>query len=1348
MTKRKSLIAAFAFLLVLSFATVCGIALSRGTFTARAAEAASYVTVNSQELYSGQYLESNDATVKSTGATTEPATYVAWYNGGVLTLNGYNGGQISFGGDLTIKLKDKNTITESSQGIFASNCENLIIDADSEATLNINVLSSANEVYGISVGQGGVATTGSVTIKGKATVNINAETSVNHAYGIYTKTGFNIVGSANLNIKNTSSNSTSTMSYSMVSSNNKPLFDTDGVVTLDNSECANRNYCIGAYGIDMKKGTLICRYKPGNRYSYACSQTISTAPEGCVLRENPYGLGETVIQSGVGYIVTVENGLDYYDKHSNQYVADETVRIKTTIEELPFKGWEGEGVVFENASQKETTFTMVGKNVTVRAVYDVFAKQPVFERIGENKGSLSVRLKKQTSGYQPIVLINSVGDVNTTCYFSQDAVSENYTYKCSSFSTFYVPAGTYKIRVEYNGYYFYSEPFEIDYTDKTPFAEVSDVTVTGKRRREITPASFVVTLSNATFKKIAEGTDVSSWFNYITDGLVAKISAVSEGATSATITICGTPNATASRTFALNIPQDVLATGNDSVIATEYNSNARFNIVNPASYKVTITDGKAQVGDKTQTNIEEGLTVKIIAGDKEGYVFEKWVVVSGDVALDDENSATTTFSMPESNVEIKATYKKLSHVHSYKPVVETPATCVAEGMKKHFVCEGCDKLFDADKNETTEDALKIAINPNAHNLETEWTATSDGHYHRCKNGCAAGHDEIKSHTPDRAAATETDPVKCTECGYIISPITGHVHRLTKVSGTEATCTEYGRKTYYVCVGCELKFKDEAGTEEITDESVLIIPKAHKFGEWIEEVPATAEATGFKAHKTCEFCHKNFDKDDNEIEDLTLYKTFYVILSQGTLQADGETSASTGQGAARLDVKEGTVVTIIAQERSDAVFVKWTYSAVVEVKFENANSAKTTFVMPKGDVWLECEYKLIRSVTVENGVLEGGATSGKYKEGEIVKIIAEATLGGKEFVKWVVVSGEVSLADENSAKTTFVMPKGDVKITALYKSEHTLVLVEEKPATCTETGMRRYYVCEECGRKFTDETETEEITDDSVLIIPMAHKFGEWIEEVPATAETTGIKAHKTCEFCHKNFDKDENEIEDLTLYKTYYVILPQGTLQADGETSASTGQGAAQLDVKEGTVVTIIAQEKSDAVFVKWTYSAVVEVIFENENSAKTTFVMPKGDVWLECEYKAARNVTVKNGTGGGKIEVGQTVTITADAAPEGKEFDKWIVISGEVTLDNENSATTTFVMPDGAVEIEATYKDKTSGGESVPEGSISGGAIAGIVIGSVVVVGIGGFAIFWFAIKKKTFAELIAAIKGLFKKK
>ena len=45
-------------------------------------------------------------------------------------------------------------------------------------------------------------------------------------------------------------------------------------------------------------------------------------------------------------------------------------------------------------------------------------------------------------------------------------------------------------------------------------------------------------------------------------------------------------------------------------------------------------------------------------------------------------------------------------------------------------------------------------------------------------------------------------------------------------------------------------------------------------------------------------------------------------------------------------------------------------------------------------------------------------------------------------------------------------------------------------------------------------------------------------------------------------------------------------------------------------------------------------------------------------------------------------------------------------------------------------------------DGGLGTGAIVGIVIGSVAVVGVGGFALFWFVIKKKSFADLIAVFK------
>ena len=42
----------------------------------------------------------------------------------------------------------------------------------------------------------------------------------------------------------------------------------------------------------------------------------------------------------------------------------------------------------------------------------------------------------------------------------------------------------------------------------------------------------------------------------------------------------------------------------------------------------------------------------------------------------------------------------------------------------------------------------------------------------------------------------------------------------------------------------------------------------------------------------------------------------------------------------------------------------------------------------------------------------------------------------------------------------------------------------------------------------------------------------------------------------------------------------------------------------------------------------------------------------------------------------------------------------------------------------------------------LGAGAIVGIVAGSTAVAGVGGFSLFWFVIKKKTWAEFLAIFK------
>ena len=67
--------------------------------------------------------------------------------------------------------------------------------------------------------------------------------------------------------------------------------------------------------------------------------------------------------------------------------------------------------------------------------------------------------------------------------------------------------------------------------------------------------------------------------------------------------------------------------------------------------------------------------------------------------------------------------------------------------------------------------------------------------------------------------------------------------------------------------------------------------------------------------------------------------------------------------------------------------------------------------------------------------------------------------------------------------------------------------------------------------------------------------------------------------------------------------------------------------------------------------------------------------------------VTVTNGSGTGQYVQGETVTITAGAAPSGQQFKEWEVVSGTITLASSTSETTTFTMPAEAVSVKATYE-------------------------------------------------------------
>ena len=109
--------------------------------------------------------------------------------------------------------------------------------------------------------------------------------------------------------------------------------------------------------------------------------------------------------------------------------------------------------------------------------------------------------------------------------------------------------------------------------------------------------------------------------------------------------------------------------------------------------------------------------------------------------------------------------------------------------------------------------------------------------------------------------------------------------------------------------------------------------------------------------------------------------------------------------------------------------------------------------------------------------------------------------------------------------------------------------------------------------------------------------------------------------------------------------------------------------------------------FKGWSTSADGSVISGTtyEVSSDTTFYA----IWESKEYSIIvtdGKATIGAGSEISKAAQGTTITLTANAAPDGKVFDKWVGESGNTTLEDANSETTTFIMPDSEVSVKATY--------------------------------------------------------------
>ena len=254
--------------------------------------------------------------------------------------------------------------------------------------------------------------------------------------------------------------------------------------------------------------------------------------------------------------------------------------------------------------------------------------------------------------------------------------------------------------------------------------------------------------------------------------------------------------------------------------------------------------------------------------------------------------------------------------------------------------------------------------------------------------------------------------------------------------------------------------------------------------------------------------------------------------------------------------------------------------------------------------------------------------------------------------------------------------------------------------------------------------------------PTGKVFDTW---VITGLDTTGMDLTKT-------EIKFQMPAGNVSFKATYLSVAKYDIVIVGGTTDKSPA--------KAGETITITANPAPEGmVFDKWTCeTAGVTIEFASATSSTTTFVMPACEIEIKAHFRdieAAPSIEIKveGGTGGGTYKQGDEVTVTA-GNKEGKVFKCWKDESGNIVSTNKSY---TFTVAEEKT-LTAVYEDMPSGGgEITPPAEtdgLSGGQVAGIAIGSVAVAGVGGFAVLWFAVKKKTFTDLIAAIKALFTKK
>ena len=400
--------------------------------------------------------------------------------------------------------------------------------------------------------------------------------------------------------------------------------------------------------------------------------------------------------------------------------------------------------------------------------------------------------------------------------------------------------------------------------------------------------------------------------------------------------------------------------------------------------------------------------------------------------------------------------------HTLTAVAEVPATCEETGVKAHWVCSVCGKLFsDADgKNETTLEALTIPATGHAWGQPAwTWTGTesasavftcgNDGSHTQTlpaavtsqvttEPGCESTgvrtytatvtfegqtYTDTKTETLPAAGHAWGQPVWqwtgfAAQAVFACARDAGHTQTLTAAVTSQVTtepgCESTGVRTYTATVTLEGRTYTDTKTETL--------PATGHDTEIVGAKPATCTEDGYTGDEVCKTCGVTVKK--GEVIPATGHDTQLVGAKPATCTEDGYTGDEVCKTCG-VTVKKGEVIPATGHD----------------TEIVGAKPATCTQDGYTGD--------------------EVCKTCGEtVKKGEIIPATGHDTqvVGAKP----ATCTQDGYTGDEVCKTCGVTVKKGEV----IPATGHDTQLVGAKPATCTEDGYTGDEVCKTCGETVT------------------------------------------------------------------------------------------------------------------------------------------------------------------------------------------------------------------------------------------------------------------------------------------